>query len=376
MIKKHVHNFECIALVLQGGGSLGAYHVGAYKAISEAGYLPDLICGISIGSITAAILAGNEPKDRLSKIEEFWDMVCWPSLMESSDYTASNELRVMHNQYASMKGFMFGQPHFFKPWFPPPQFQAKGTKAATSYYDTSMLKETLLKLCDFDRINANKTRLIMGATKVETGELVFFDSAETKITPEHVMASGSLPPGFPGIEIDGDLYWDGGAVSNSPIEGVFHTKPHKKTLVFMIDLFNPLSVRAPQNLQEVEWVGKNLLYASRTSHQLRQYSERHNLKNGAYNLLKLIPPEHQNDPLVLEFKEFGCKGTFDFVHIVYHAPKTEISSADCEFSKLSIKDRSEHGYEDMELALSKAGWLEHATPGIAPKVHRYENKRF
>jgi len=374
MIEKHSHDFERVALVLQGGGSLGAYHIGAYKALAEAGYIPDIICGISIGAITSAILAGNEPEDCLAKIEEFWDLVCWPTGMSDSDYKVSDEIRIMQNKYASLMGVLYGQPHFFKPWFPPPQFQQKGTPAATSYYDTSMLKETLLKLCNFDRINQNKTRLITGATKVKTGELVFFDSGEMALTADHVIASGSLPPGFPGVRIDGDLYWDGGAVSNTPVEAIFKVKPHVKTLVFMIDLFNPES-KEPETLQEVEWISKNMLYASRTSHHLTHVSENHNLKHSLNYLLKHIPPELMGDPIIEEIKDIASEDQFHFVHIVYHAPKTEINSADCEFSKRSIKERSQHGYEDMEHALSQAHWLEAQADHIGSKVHHYHNKR-
>ncbi|OJW49090.1 MAG: hypothetical protein BGO67_11015 [Alphaproteobacteria bacterium 41-28] len=376
MIEKHVHDFERVILVLQGGGSLGAYHVGAYKALSEAGYLPNVICGISIGSITAAILAGNAPKDRISKIQEFWDLVCWPDpLEETLEYKIPKELRRMHNQYANMVSIMFGQPNFFFPRVPPPQFQEKGSKGATSYYDTSILRDTLLKCCNFERINQNKTRLIVGVTKVRTGELVFFDSSEIKITPEHIMASSALPPGFPGIYIDNELYWDGGVASNSPVESILQVKPYVKTLVFMIDLFNPESPGNPQDIQEVEWVRKNIAYASRTIRQLQGISERHNLKHGLFHLLKHIPPELQNDPTILELKDVASEIQLHFIHLVYHASETETFFSDAEFSRTSIKERAQHGYEDMENALSQKHWLEPQPNHVGSKVHTYHYKR-
>jgi NTE family protein len=376
MIEKHVHDFKRVILVLQGGGSLGAYHVGAYKALAEAGYLPDVICGISIGSITAAILAGNAPKDRLAKIQEFWDMVCWPSpLEEILGYKIPKELRRMHNQYASTMSLLYGQPNFFYPRIPPPQFQAEGSEGATSYYDTSVLKDTLRRCCDFERINQNKTRLIVGATKVKTGELEFFDSAEIKMKPEHIMASSALPPWMPGIHIDDELYWDGGVASNSPIESIFQVKPYVKTLVFMIDLFNPQSLRNPLDIQEVEWIRKNIAYSSRTTHHLRDFSEKHNLKHGIFHLLKHIPPELQSDPAILELKNFASENKLHFIHLVYHAPDTETFFSDYEFSRTSIKERSQHGYEDMENALSQKHWLEPQPSHIGSKIHTYHYKR-
>lgn len=371
MALKKNHNFDRVALVLQGGGSLGAYHIGAYKALEEAGYVPDVICGISIGAITSCILAGNEPGERVAKLEEFWHDVSWPSLVEN--IPMSTPVRRFHNQMSSLQAVLFGQPNFFAPWFPPTQMQPKGSGGATSHYDTSKLRDTLLRLSDFDRFNSGKTRLITGAAKVSTGELVFFDSGTMKMEPEHVMASGSLPPGFPGMRIDGELYWDGGAVSNTPLEGIFKIKPALNTLVFMVDLFNP-ECQDPQNLDDVEWVGKNLLYASRTGHNINQHAEKHNLRKALNHVLQHLPDNLKNDGLIQEIKDYASDVNYHFVHIVYKAPETEIKSSDYEFSRPSIRDRSSHGYEDMSSAIQQADWLKEHPKHIGSKVHRYVNK--
>ena len=202
------NKYERIALACQDGGSRGAYHIGAYQALKEAGYLPDVCSGISIGAFTAALIAGNNPEDRMEKLRGFWDTISWPEIMQG--IPVPPEMRKMHNSMTSMQGFIFGQPNFFEPRMPGAQHQPKGTIAAISHYDTSKLKDTLLKFVNFDRINNNKTRLLLGATRVKNAEMVFFDSAKEKIGPEHVMASGAMPLGFPPIIINGDMYWEGG----------------------------------------------------------------------------------------------------------------------------------------------------------------------
>ncbi|MGN6671073.1 MAG: patatin-like phospholipase family protein, partial [Candidatus Nucleicultricaceae bacterium] len=202
------HGFDRVVLVLQGGGARGAYHLGAYKAMEEAGYTPDVYCGISIGALSACVLAGNDDATRYGKLEEFWNEITWPEFLDTSKVPMNDAIKKWHNQMASLQAVMFGQPNFFTPWFPPPQFQAKGTSAATSYYDTSKLKDTLTRLSNFDLFNKQKkTRLVTGATRIKTGELAFFDSANAPLTVDNVVASGSLPPGFPGTRINGDLYW-------------------------------------------------------------------------------------------------------------------------------------------------------------------------
>lgn len=371
MTKQHIKH-KRVALACQGGGSLGAYHIGAYKAMDEQGYHPDVVSGISIGAFTAAIIAGNEPKDRVEKLQGFWDTISWPEM--PSFPNASPEMKKFHNLVSSMTGFIFGQPHFFEPRVPGVNFQKKGTLAATSHYDTSKLRDTLLKFVDFDRINNNKTRLMLGAVRVKDGELVFFDSAKQPLAPEHVMASGSMPPGFPGIRIDGDLYWDGGCVSNTPLEGIYNCEPHVDTLAFMIDLFNPVGDE-PNDMDDVETRSKDILYTSRTAHHIGHIQNRHNLSVALNHAISHIPEDLKKDAVMKEILSYANDVKFDIVHIVYNAPKYEVKSKDCEFSKSSILDRSGHGYEDMSLALKASPWLEETPKHIGSKIHRFSHKR-
>jgi NTE family protein len=373
MANKEKNKFERIALVLQGGGARGAYHLGAYKALEEAGYIPDIFCGISIGALSACVLAGNSPGERIKKLEQFWEEITWPELPGLENILVTDEMKKQYHKIAAMQAVMFGQPNFFTPWFPTPQLQPKGTPMATSYYDTSKMKDTLQRLSNFDYFNKeHKTRLITGATKIKTGELTFFDSGEMALTPDHVLASGSLPPGFPGARIDGDLYWDGGALSNSPIEGIFRIKPPKNTLVFMIDLFDGASPD-PQTLDEVDWTSSGLLFASRTSHNIKQESTKHNLRKALNHLLGKMPGNLKNDPVIDEIKDFASDVNYHFVHIIYNAPAYDTNASGHEFSRFSVKERASHGYEDMQKALETADWLHPHAEHIGSKVHTYRN---
>ncbi len=360
--------YQRIGLSCQGGGSLGAYHIGAYKAMAEAGYHPDIVSGISIGAFTSAIIAGNEPNDRVAKLQAFWDTISWPDVPQLPN--ASNEMKKYHNTLTSLQGFIFGQPNFFVPRIPGPQMQKRGTLAATSYYDTSKLHDTLKDFVDFDRINNNKTRLLLGATRVKDGELVFFDSAKQKIGPEHVMASGSMPPGFPGMRIDGDLFWDGGCVSNTPLEGIFQAEPKVDTLCFMVDLFNPVG-QEPEDMDDVETRSKDILYTSRTAHHIGHVNNRHNLQKALSHVLSKLPDNLKNDAVVKELKSFATDSNFDIVHIVYDAPAYEVKSKDCEFSKASIRDRADHGYVDMQKALEKSPWAQENPSHVGSVVHKF-----
>ena len=201
--------FKSVALVLQGGGALGAYQAGVYEALAEAGIDPDWVAGVSIGAINAALIAGNPPEARVDKLRAFWDGV---TTNPHQDWTAQvlaslaegDAARQILNQTSALSALIAGAPGFFGLRFPPPLFQQAGAIHATSFYDTSDLATTLERLIDFERINAGATRLSVGAVNVRTGNFVYFDTATHRIEPRHIMASGALPPGFPAVEIEGE----------------------------------------------------------------------------------------------------------------------------------------------------------------------------
>jgi NTE family protein len=260
--------FEVVALVLQGGGALGAYQAGVYEALAEAAIHPNWIAGVSIGAINAALITGNTPKDRVARLREFWTLVtsggCWPWFGDPSFGLARGDIGSNFlNQMSAGHALANGARGFFKTRPVGPWFQPAGTIQATSFYDTADLKHTLERLVDFDRINDGGTRLSVGAVNVRTGNFVYFDTTTHTICAEHVMASGALPPGFPAIEIEGEHYWDGGLVSNTPLQWVVETEPRRDTLAFQVDLWSARG-EFPRNMLEVITREKEIRYSSRT----------------------------------------------------------------------------------------------------------------
>jgi len=247
--------FECVALLLQGGGALGAYQGGVYEALAEANVHPDWIAGISIGAINAAIIAGNPPNSRIDRLREFWTQATSNGLWDWSgscfpDWAQSDQTRSLLNQMSANLAASFGAAGFFSARAAMPWLQPGGSRGATSFYDTKSLKHTLERLVDFDRLNAGITRYSAGAVNVRTGNFVYFDTKTHTIRPEHIMASGALPPGFPAVEIDGEHYWDGGLVSNTPLQWVIESDPRRRdTLLFQVDLWSSQG-QLPRNLAE------------------------------------------------------------------------------------------------------------------------------
>ncbi|HXH02881.1 MAG TPA: patatin-like phospholipase family protein [Candidatus Competibacteraceae bacterium] len=355
-----------IALVLQGGGALGAYHIGAYQALAEAGYEPDWVSGISIGAINSAVIVGNRPEQRLERLEELWQEISrpdgWGMLLEGA-------LRKLFNRGSATEAILFGQPNFFTPRFPNPYLAPPGTIGATSFYDTGPLRDTLLRLADFGLINSGAVRLSLGATRVTTGELVFFDNTRQSIAPEHVMASGSLPPGFPPTLVEGELYWDGGCVSNTPLQAILDDQPETHTLVFMIDLWDAHGPE-PRTMDDVLWRQKQIQYASRTAQHIETSAMRHNLHFALKHLASQASPAMLDSAPVQDALALTQGGRLDIVHITYHPGDDQVPQSDAEFSRPSIASRRAAGYADMKAALAQAPWhLEGRAAHIGAAVH-------
>jgi NTE family protein len=379
--------FECIALVLQGGGALGAYQAGVYQALSEAGLEPDWISGISIGAFNSAIIAGNPPGARVEKLRLFWESITepyveWhpPPAWQSAAAEASaslaprppdfwtflsslvpaltfDESRGLINQWAAGRVLFNGTPGFFAlrpvtPWFWP-----GSSIRATSYYDTSALKDTLERLIDFDRINNGSMRLSIGAVNVRTGNFTYFDTTKDRIRPEHVMASGALPPAFAAVEVDGEHYWDGGLVSNTPLRWVVESLPHQDTLVFQVDLW-PSRGELPRNMAYVNTRQKEIMYSSRTRAASTHFIEMQALRYSLAGLLKKLPPELANEPECAVLRPFAERKVWNLIHLIYHAKGYEGDSKDYEFSRLSMVDHWRAGYDDTVQTLAHPEVLE------------------
>jgi NTE family protein len=346
--------FERIALVLQGGGALGAYQGGVYQALAEAGLHPDWVAGISIGAINAALIAGNPPEKRVQRLREFWETVSTSPLgiPAFDDVQLRNEFaHQLVNQATAMNVLFFGAPHFFAPRVLPPVLWPGTRTDKASYYDTTPLKTTLGRLVDFDRINTGPMRVSVGAVNVRTGNFAYFDTTADRIGLEHVMASGSLPPGFAATEIGGEYYWDGGLVSNTPLQWVLDSRPRRDTLAFQVDLWNARGA-LPHDLVEVEVRRKEIVYSSRTRAATDQYKNTQKLRIAVADLMKRIPDECRDCESARQLEQEADDKVCNIVHLIYRARKYEGIAKDFEFSRRTMEEHWNAGYRNAVRTLS------------------------
>ncbi len=357
--------FSQTALVLQGGGALGAYQAGVYEALAKYGYEPNWYAGISIGAINAAIMAGNEAGDRLDLLRQFWEEITSRYNFPAPRFL--NELRSLFNAEVAGLVTAFGVPGFFEPRIPPAIFYPHGFPEALSFYETSSLRRTIERFVDFDRINAKASRLSLGAVNVKTGNFVFFDNHNPNqvLRPEHVMASAALPPGLPPIEIENELYWDGGLVSNTPLTAVLDSGPDRDTIIFQVDLFSSRG-RIPRDLFEAEERRKDIVYSSRTRLNTDMFKETYALRRAVRELHKFVPEDKRNDPDIRAFNALGDTHHVAIVHLIYRRKAYEGQAKDYEFSRDSMLDHWKAGFDDASIACCKAPWKEpvHEEDGI------------
>ncbi len=367
----HAIPFDCIALLLQGGGALGAYQAGVYQALDEAKLCPDWVAGISIGAVNAAIIAGNPPALRIERLREFWELVTYDAFKYyppsfSSLFTHSDNEHQALNLFSAVHTLNQGVQGFFKPRVPNPWLAEQGSIAATSFYDSSPLKSTLETLVDFDRINSDSIRLNVCAVNVETGNFVNFDNQAHKIRVEHILASGALPPGLPPVEIDGEYFWDGGLISNTPLQWLIENKSYQDTLVFQVDLWSA-SGEFPQNMAEVLTRQKDIQYSSRTRANTDRFREQHELRHNLDRLLKELPEALKTLPEVKKLSKEADSNVYNIVHLIYRNTAYEGYSKDFEFSRLSMEAHWQKGYADTVKTLKNPKVLErpHNRDGIA-----------
>ena len=357
-----------IVLVLQGGGALGAYQAGVYQALHEHKLVPDWIVGTSIGAINAALIAGNRQANRLQRVKAFWDRVGHPDTLDM--HRVGEQGRRANIWLNTVDAVMRGVPGFFTPrWFsgfalgmPVPPEQA-------SFYDTAALGETLNELVDFDYLNSDEgMRLTVNAVSVRSGELAHFDSRNGDLCADHVRASGSLPPAFAPVRIDGELYWDGGLYSNTPLESVLAEPYAGDTLCFMVDLWSAEGPE-PLTLDEVQTRQKDVTFASRSKRHIDDYTATHTLQRKLRELYARMPPEARTDADAAELAALGCDATLHIIRIPYSGRDWHMASKDVNFSRGSIQWRWEQGYRDAMRALSHAGWLATVSEDTAVVVH-------
>jgi len=347
-------------LVLQGGGALGSYQAGAYQALCHFDFEPDWVAGISIGAINAAIIAGNAPEKRVGRLKEFWDLVSSP--VPWNPVASGDRGRSLFNETSAALIATFGVPGFFQPRFPPAPLWPQGSPQALSYYDTAPLRKTLERLVDFDRINDLKTRLSVGAVSVTTGNFRYFDNVEfkklgKKIGPEHIMASGALPPGFPSVEIEGEHFWDGGISSNTPLDYVLDEDIADDLLIFQVDLFSARG-SLPVSLLEAAEREKDIRFSSRTRLNTDKNKQIHNARKALRELIGKLPDDLKNDPSVEVLRQAAKESTVTVVHLIYRSKNYESSSKDYDFSHIGMVEHWGAGARDVHLSMRHKDWLE------------------
>jgi NTE family protein len=347
-------------LALQGGGALGAYQAGAYEALCDGGHMPRWVAGTSIGAINAAIIAGNPPEHRVSRLREFWEEVSsrllgWP--LADNGYA-----RRIFNETSAVLSAAGGVPGFFGPRIPPAVVMPRGTREAISVYDTGPLQATINELVDFDLLNSGAVRLSIGAVQVLSGNLKYFDTAFQVIGPEHVMASGALPPGFPPIEIDGQPYWDGGLVSNTPLEYILERSgPREDMCIFQIDLFSAKG-RMPQSLFDVAQREKEIRYSSRTRLNTDVFQELQTIRRAIRQLRTKVPRELSNDPDWQLLDSASCGAAITIVLLIHRRAAYWTQSSDYEFSRHSMDEHWQAGRADVERTMSDLAWKNRTRP--------------
>jgi NTE family protein len=349
----HASGEECI-LVLQGGGALGAYQAGVFEALSVLNGEVTWVAGISIGAINAALIAGNPPERRVPRLQEFWRLLS--SALPSPLVTPSVHSRESLNEASATQAMLFGVPGFFSPRFPPAPLQPPGSPGAISYYDTTPLRQTLERLVDFDRINSGGMKLSVGAVNVRTGNFAYFDSSRQKIDARHIMASGALPPGFAPVEIDGEHYWDGGLVSNTPLQHVLDQPGKKRRVVLQVDLFAARGA-LPATLADVTEREKDIRFSSRTRLTTTNEMDRQVMAQAAQRLIAKLPAALKNDPDVLALSKVRRESAVEVVHLIYRSKHYETQSKDYEFSRLSMQEHWDAGRADMTQTLHDPRWF-------------------
>src|SRR5258708_4647074 len=365
--RTHSPDHERYALVLQGGGALGAYQAGVYAELAATRYLPHWVAGVSIGAINAALIAGNPPERRIVRLQEFWQLV---SSGVSVPPPLWEEPRAAFNHFSAAVAAFIGVPGFYPPRLLPAFYHPSGSEHALSVYDVGPLRDTLERLIDFDLINNGTVRLSLGAVNVRTGNSVYFDNLQQEIRPEHIMASGALPPAFAPVVIDGEAYWDGGIVSNTPLQHVLDARGKEKLLVLQVDLFGA-NGPMPTDLFSVMQRHKDIMYSSRTRYNTDKVVEIQNALHALANLIQKLPPELRNDPDVKHLEARSNSASVDIVHLIYRQKHYERESKDYEFSRASVLEHWQAGQRDMRHTFEHPDWLSKSSVDVGVTAYDF-----
>lgn len=341
--------YDYIVLVLQGGGALGAYQAGVFEAMAEASLAPNWVAGVSIGAVNGALIVGNPVGHRTERLREFWNLVS--SGLPGNAPTFFDPWHSAFNRTSALLSATFGVPGFYAPRIPPPELMPDGAPGALSVYDASPLRQTLERMVDFDLLNCPEAvRYSAGAVHVASGNSCYFDNARDRIEASHVMASAALPPAFAAVEIKGEAYWDGGIVSNTPLQWVLDAQPREDTLAFQVDLWSARG-ELPRDMIEVDVRQKDIRYSSRTRKGTDEFRRMQSMRRAAAKLLDGMHPELRQTPEAEMLAQEADSKVYNIVHLIYHARRYEGSSKDYEFSRRTMEEHWQSGYSDMERTL-------------------------
>ncbi|WP_416908506.1 MAG: patatin-like phospholipase family protein [Polymorphobacter sp.] len=335
-------------LVLQGGGALGSYQAGVYEAL-EGRFLPHWVAGTSIGAINGALIAGNRPGERVVRLREFWELVTGGLSVEGDEL--GRGLTALWHQWAAGWAVVHGAPGFFRPHWPPVLPWLAGP---LGYYDTRPLRDTLERLVDWDLLNSGSVRLSVGAVNVETGNFRYFDTETERLGPEHIMASGALPPGFAPVEIDGCYWWDGGLVSNTPLEHVLETGGSGDMLVLQVDLF-PARGPLPESVAEAEERVADIRFSSRTRLVTNAGVKLDRLRWQARKLLALLPEELRDTREARALaRSAEASGRVAIGQLIYKEQPVRGAARGREFSRVTMRAHWQQGLADMTAGGARA----------------------
>ncbi|HET8597190.1 MAG TPA: patatin-like phospholipase family protein [Castellaniella sp.] len=374
--------YDVRALVLQGGGALGAYQAGVYEGLNEAGLELTDLAGISIGALNLAVIAGNPPEKRVERLREFWDTICQPyagpganALLEHSLFQVNDLARQFLGALHAGSALLVGQKGFFRPRFPPAALATGLDPARVGHYDTRPLKETLESLCDFDRINDGGLHVSVGAVNVRTGNFAFFDNTATRLRAEHFMASGALPPAFPAVEIDGEYYWDGGLVSNTPLSRVLQQRPERDTLVFQVDLWSARGP-VPRSISEISDRIQDIRYSSRTRMITDEMRARRKMQRLLRQVLDQVPAKvRDSDPACREAARLASGARSNIIHLIYRNKPYEQHFRDFQFGPATMREHWASGLQDIRTTLAHPHYLampDNIAGFVTHDVHRSE----
>ncbi|MDO5686540.1 MAG: DUF3734 domain-containing protein [Neisseria sp.] len=402
-LQQAVKQYDRISLLLQGGGALGAYQAGIYEGIHREGIEIDDIAGISIGALNTALIAGNPPEKRIDALRRFWQLIThrnytpsymnWyksaldgintlgkiDTLSHVMPYVFENQflrqqLRIFESSFEAFQTMMEGQRGFFKPRYFMPY---DTTPNHLSYYTTDKLRDTLKEFVDLKLVNQpDKMRVSVSAVNVRTGNQATFCNWREELTLEHFIASGALPPGFPAVEIDGEYYWDGGLVSNTPLNDSIDHDEFRNQLIFQVDLWDAKG-QLPENLLEIDERVKDIQYSSKTRMVTDMMEQKHRYTRLIKKLLAQIPEDKQA-AAIDEARQIVEMGVKNVIQLVYRKKSYERGHKDYEFSENTMSEHWESGLQDIAATFRHLDWFQLPEGDeifVAHDIHN-ERKRF